>query len=53
MAFRKPRHFIEQQRWVAHLPLIDVDEAADLLFGFSALDDLQLPGIFDAANPVS
>jgi hypothetical protein len=53
MAFRKSRHFIEHQRGVAHLSLIDVDEAADLLFGFGSLDDLQLAGIFDAANPVS
>jgi hypothetical protein len=53
MAFWKSRHFIEHQRWVAHLSLINVNEAADLLFGFGSLDDLQLPGIFDAADPVS
>ena len=48
MALGKARHFVEQQRRVAHLALINVDEAADLLFGFGPLDGLQLAGGLDA-----
>jgi hypothetical protein len=52
MAFGKVRYVVEDERRVAHLPLIDVDEAADLLLGLGAFDRLQLPGIFDVADPV-
>ncbi len=48
----KPRHVVEQQRGIAHLALINVDDAADLLFGFGALDGFQLSGGCDALDPV-
>jgi hypothetical protein len=53
VALGKARHFVEQQRRVAHLPLIDIDEATDLFFGLGPLDGLELARGFDRAYPVS
>ena len=40
-------------RRIAHLALIDVDDAADLLLRLGALDDLQLAGRRDVVDPVA
>src|SRR6266581_7482402 len=53
MASRKSRYLIEHQRRVAHFSLINVDEAADFLFGLGALDDFQFAGCLNAADPVA
>src|SRR5437867_11582777 len=53
MAFWKSWYLVEHQCRVAHFPLIDVDEAADFLFGLRALDDFQFADRLDAADPVA
>jgi broad specificity phosphatase PhoE len=52
VAAGKPRHFIEQQRRMAHFPLVDVNEATDLLLMLGALDRLKLPRRVDGADPI-
>src|SRR5262249_36507136 len=53
MAFRKSRYLIEHERRVAHLPLINVDEGTDFLFGLGALDEFQFARRLNAADPVT
>src|SRR4029453_1942771 len=52
MALGKARHLVEHHGRVAHPPHVDVDNAADLLLGLGALDDLELARGFDAFDPV-
>src|SRR4029079_6887410 len=52
MALWKARNLVEHHRGIAHLPHIDIDEAADLLLKLRTLDGLQLARGFDALDPV-
>ena len=49
---RKAGNLVEHHRGIAHLPHIDVDDAADLLLRLGAVDELQLAGGLDGFDPV-
>jgi hypothetical protein len=53
MALREARNLVEHHRGIAHLALVDVDDAADLFLGLGALDHFQLAGGPDPVDPVS
>ena len=44
---------VEEHRRIAHLAHVDIDDAADLLLGLGALDDLEFAHGVDGRNPVT
>ena len=53
MAFGEAGHLVEHDGGISHPPLVEVDDAADLLLGLGAPDDLELAGRRDVADPVA
>ena len=53
VAFGEPRHLVEHHGRIAHAPLIDIQNAADLLFRLGTADDLQFAGLLDLGDPVA
>ena len=44
---------VEQQGGVAHVPLVQVDEAAQLVLGTRAVDARQLANLVHASHPLA
>ena len=53
MACREARHFVEQDCWITHLPLIEIEDPTDLFGRLGTRNCLQRPFRLHCLHPVS